>query len=266
VTSATGSSQPADRWDPLAAYDVLLQRAGADRSVVGVVVFGSRAVGADLTPGSDVDCFVIVDGTPEEAERWRTHGSEVEAWPMTLDTFRTHALHGDDGAWNRPTFIRARVDLDKLNGEIGAIVERKRRLSDDEAKAVVADSLDDAINMLYRALKSAEAGRREAARLDAAQAIGPLLTAAFALESRVRPWNRWLERELAIDPLATPAFADLVARAASLAADPTPQTIHAAFRMLDEGARDAGYGASVDDWHPYVTWLRGEGPYRSPRT
>jgi predicted nucleotidyltransferase len=261
----TGSSQPGDRWDPLAAYANLLRRAQADHHVVGVVVFGSRAVGADLTPGSDVDCFVIVDGTADEAERWRTHGSEVEAWPMTLDAFRTHALHGDEGAWNRPTFIHARVDLDKLDGEIGAIVERKRRLSVDEAAAVVRDSLDDAINLLYRALKSAEAGRREPARFDAAQAIGPLLTTAFALESRVRPWNRWLERELANEPLKTPAFGDLVARATSLAVDATPASIHAAVRMLDEAAHDAGYGRLVDDWEPYVAWLRGEGPYRSPR-
>ena len=258
----TGSSRAADAWDPLAAYASLLQRAQADDQVVGVVVFGSRAIGADLTPGSDVDCFVIVDATADEAERWRTHGSEVEAWPMTLEAFRTHALHGDDGAWNRPTFIRARVDLDKLDGGIGAIVERKRRLSPDEAAAIVRDSLDDAINMLYRALKSAEAGRREPARFDAAQAIGPLLTTAFAFESRVRPWNRWLERELAIEPLEAPAFVDLIARASSLAADPTPGSIHAAFRMLDEAARGAGYGGMVDDWEPYVGWLRGEAGYR----
>jgi predicted nucleotidyltransferase len=258
----TGSSQPGDRWDPLEAYAELLQRAQADRQVVGVVVFGSRAIGADLTPGSDVDCFVIVAGTADEAERWRTHGSEVEAWPMTLDAFRKHGLHGEEGAWNRPTFIRARVDLDKLDGEIDAIVERKRRLSVDEAPAVVRESLDDAINLLYRALKSAEGGRQEPARFDAAQAIEPLLTTAFALESRVRPWNRWLERELANEPLKTPAFRDLVQRAASLAVDATPESIHAAFRMLDEAAHDAGYGALVDDWEPYVGWLRGEAAYR----
>ena len=55
MTSATGSSRAADAWDPLAAYASLLQRAQADDQVVGVVVFGSRAIGAELTPGSDVD-------------------------------------------------------------------------------------------------------------------------------------------------------------------------------------------------------------------
>jgi predicted nucleotidyltransferase len=262
VTSATGSSQPAERWNPLEAYADLLRRAQADRHVVGIVVFGSRAAGIDLTPGSDVDCFVIVDGTIDEAERWRTHGSEVEAWPMTLDRFRKHALHGDEEAWNRPTFIRARVDLDKLDGEIGSIVERKRRLSVDETAAVVRDSLDGAINLLYRALKSAEAGRGEPARFDAAEAIGPLLTTAFALEARVRPWNRWLERELEREPLKAPAFRELIPCAASLAVNATPGSIHAAFRMLEAAARDAGYGALVDDWEPYVGWLRGEAPYR----
>jgi hypothetical protein len=32
--------------------------------------------------------------------------------------------------------------------------------------------------------------------------------------------------------------------------------------MLEAAARDAGYGAIVDSWEPYVGWLRGETGYR----
>jgi predicted nucleotidyltransferase len=262
VTSPTGSSPEPDGADPLAAYARLLERARADGAVVGVVVFGSRAVGVDLTPNSDVDCFVIVDGAPGDAQRWSTHGAAVEVWAVTLDAFREHALPGDDDAWNRPSFIRARVDFDRLDGEIAAIVDRKRRLTPDETKALVDAALDDAINLIYRALKSAEAGRQLAARLDAAEAIGPLLTTAFALEGRVRPWNRWLQHELAMDPLTTPVFADLEALVAALAADPTAGTIRGAFRVLDVAAHDNGHGAIVDAWEPDLAWLRGEAGYR----
>jgi hypothetical protein len=249
--------------DAVAEYESLLQRAHAAPAVVGVVAFGSRAVGVDLTPASDVDCFVIVAGTDADAREWRTpHGSPVEVWPMTLEAFRRHALPGDDGAWNRPTFIRARVDIDKLDGEIAAIVDGKRRLAPDEATAVVDAALDDAINSIYRALRSAEAGRSLAARLDAIDAIGPLLTTAFALESRVRPWNRWLAHELATEPLRTPALAGLTDLVERLAEEPSAERLRETFRFLEGPARDAGHGAIVDGWEPDVAWLRGEAAYR----
>ena len=251
------------RGDAVAAYETLLERARADPAVVGVVAFGSRAAGVDIGPTSDTDCFVLVDGSEEDAQRWRTpHGAAVEVWPMTLEAFRRHALPGDDDAWNRPTFIRARVDLDKLDGEVAAIVDAKRRLGADETAALVDHALDDAINSIYRALKSADAGRTLAARLDGLEAIGPLLTTCFALEGRVRPWNRYLAYELSTEPLRTPAFAGLEDRVAALAADPSADPLRDAFRMLEAAARDAGHGSVVDGWEPDVAWLRGEGPYR----
>ena len=52
--------------DPEADYAALLHRCRSDPAVVGVVAFGSRAAGRFVTPQSDVDCFVIVEG-PEGA-------------------------------------------------------------------------------------------------------------------------------------------------------------------------------------------------------
>ena len=245
------------------AYAALLERARSDRTVVGVVVYGSRAAGPFVTPESDVDCFVIVEGTRETARAWRTpHGSPVEVWSMTLDEFRAHALPGDDFAWNRPALIRARVDLDKLDGELGRIVDGKRRLAGEEARSTAADALDDAINSLYRALRSAENGRELAARLDAQEAIGPLLRFAFAVEGRVRPFNKWLLWELQAEPLTTPAFAGLAADIEWLATEPTADRLRATFRMLESVARAIGLGDEVQGWEPDVPWLRGEAPYR----
>ncbi|HET7473655.1 MAG TPA: nucleotidyltransferase domain-containing protein [Candidatus Limnocylindrales bacterium] len=245
-------------------YAALLDRARADPSVVGVVVYGSRAAGPFVTPESDVDCFVIVDGSIDVARRWRTpHGAPVEVWPMTIDAFRVHALPGDAFAWNRPALIRARVDLDKLGGEIGRIVDRKRRLRDDEAREAAAFELDGAINSLHRALRSAENGRDLAARLDAQEAIGPLLRFAFATEGRVRPFNKWLLHELDTEPLTTPAFAELAADVDALATAPTVDRMRATFRTLETVARATGHADVIDGWEPDVAWLRGEAPYRS---
>ena len=246
-----------------AAYAALLERARGDPAVVGVVVFGSRAAGPYARDDSDVDAFVVIDGSPEAAAAWSTpHGSPVEVWAMTLEAFRAHALPGDAAAWNRPALIRARADLDKLDGEIGRIVDRKRRLEPDEARALVDSALDDAINSMYRALRNLEGGRELGGRLDALESIGPLLTTVFALEGRVRPFNKWLAFELEQEPLRTPAFAGLLERIAGLTAEPAAEHIRAAFRMLEGPARAAGHGAVVDGWEPDVAWLRGEAAYR----
>jgi hypothetical protein len=238
-------------------YAELLARARAGDEVVGVIVVGSQA-GPFVTAESDVDLVLVVrDGA--DPRPWRTpHGSPVEVWPMDLTAFRAHALPGDDGAWNRPSWIRARVDLDKLDGEIATIVDRKRRLGDEEARQVAALALDDAINSIYRALRNLEGGRELAGRLDGREAIEPLLTTAFALEGRVRPWNKYLEADLAEDPLRTAAFDGLGARIRELGDDPSADRLRGAFRMLEGAARAAGHGDVVDGWEPDVAWLRGE--------
>jgi predicted nucleotidyltransferase len=242
-----------------AAYADLLDRAGSGPAVVGVVVFGSRAAGPFATPSSDVDCFVIVDGRPEDTHRWATnHGDPVEVWAITLDAFRGHALAGDAFAWNRPAFIRARVDVDKLDGEIGRIVDGKRRLEPDEATTVAVDGLGAAINSIFRALRNQEAGRRLEGRLDGLEAIAPLLSTAFALEGRVRPFNKWLRYELATEPLRIPELEGLGELVEGLAEDPSVDRLRAAFRMLEGAPRSTGHGAIVDGWAPDVAWLRGE--------
>jgi hypothetical protein len=244
-------------------YADLLDRARRNPVVVGVVVFGSRAAGPFAQDISDVDCFVVVDGSAEEARAWQTpHGSLVEAWAMTFDAFRAHAEPGSSTAWNRPALIRARVDLDKLDGEIGQIVDRKRRLDSDEARALIDDALDGAINSIYRALRNLEAGRIVGWRMDALESLGPLLTAVFALEGRVRPFNKWLVFELAQEPLQTPAFGNLVERLEAFLADPSAERVRDAFRMIEDAARGQGHGAIVDSWEPDLAWLRGETPYR----
>src|SRR5205823_14950747 len=55
-------------------------------------------------------------------------------------------------------------------------------------------SLGAYVNSTYRAL-------RYGTRLDAAEAVPALLTAIFALEGRVRPFNKYLEWELRHHPL-----------------------------------------------------------------
>jgi hypothetical protein len=252
-----------DGFDPEAEYLVTLRRAAADPAVVGVVVLGSRAAGPFVTERSDVDMLLILDGPDADPNRWQTpHGSPVEIWATTLELFRDHGLAGSPTAWNRPAFLRARVDLDRLDGEIGRLVERKRRLDPDEAFALADNSLDGAINSLYRALRSVENGRDLAARLDAVEAIEPMLAAAFALEGRVRPFNKWLRYELEAEPLERAEAAAVVTAAERLLDRATPSVIRSAYARLEAAARATGHDAIVDGWEPDLAWLRGDEPYR----
>jgi hypothetical protein len=71
---------------------------------------------------------------------------------------------------------------------------------------MVDDYLDGYINSLYRSLKSHRDGRPELAHLDAAESVPYLLTALFALDRRVRPYNKYLRWELERHPLSDPRW------------------------------------------------------------
>jgi hypothetical protein len=238
-------------------FRTTLARARADPNVQGLVVFGSRGAGVFVTDRSDYDAFVVLE-RPDPA--WHAgHGELVELVPILHGEFDAYALAGSPSAWNRPAFLGARVVLDRLDGGIARMVERKARLEPDEVAEAAPYALDGYVNSLYRSLGNAEGGRDLAARLDAADSIGPLLTFLFAIDGRVRPFAKYLEVEVADRALAIP---DLVPRLASLLAAPDPAAQRALFRDVEAVARDRGHGAVVDGWEPDIAWLRGEGPYR----
>ena len=110
------------------------------------------------------------------------------------------------------------------------------------------------MNMLLRSLKNDEAGRVIAARLDAAESIPFLLTALFAFDGRVRPFNKWLDYEIQQRPLALP---DAAARMDSLLRRPTAASQRRLFRDVERLARERGFDEAIDSWEPNVTWLRG---------
>jgi hypothetical protein len=221
---------------------------------VGVVLDGSRGAGVPefVTPKSDYDVYIVLR---EASDRYPfTYGSRIEMISQPLDEFRTHGLPGSGSEWNRPTFLHARVEVDKLDGEIRRLVDEKAQLRPDEARTIAVEALDSYINMLLRSLRNGEAGRLVAARLDATESIPHLLTALFAFDRRVRPFNKWLEYQVAREPLPLP---DIPARVDALVRRPTPAAQRRLFRDVERLCRDQGFGAEIDLWEPNVPWLRG---------
>ena len=242
------------RPESVAAYAAMLAAARADANVAAVIVTGSHGAGVFDTPASDIDLRIV---TFEPDDRWMTaHGDPVESWAMTLEAFRSHGLRGTSTAWDRPTFLHVRVDVDRTDGLIAGSIEAKARLAPDEARDVASAALDDYLNSVVRSLRNLEAGRELEGRLDGLETIAPLLTAVFAFEGRVRPYNKWLRHELSIRPSND---WDPIPTVDGLAADPRPDRQRAALRVMERLARAAGHGDVVDGWGPELPWLRGEG-------
>lgn len=213
---------------------------------------GSRGRNAHVHAGSDWDLRVVVcDGEEAFADALDTpHGSDVEVAASTLSSFRASP------EWDRYSYTHVQVPVDKLDGEVGRLVDAKGTLAEAEAHVLARDSLGAYTNSLYRALRDDELGLGLAARLDGADAVSALLTAIFALERRVRPFNKYLRWELETYPLRGWEAGDLLALV-DAALHGAAEAQRALFRAVEPRLRAHGHGDVIDDWEPHVELLRG---------
>ncbi|GAB2930655.1 hypothetical protein [Streptomyces mayteni] len=248
-------------------FAALLETTRRDPAVAGVVLTGSKARHGMSTRWSDHDVFAIAhDGRATDVGDRRTATLDVVV--MALAEFRRHALPGSDSEWNRYAFVGARIVQDTPEGLIAELVARKATLTPEEAASLAAGHLDAFANSAYRALKNHRDGHPLAGHLDAAEAAPPLLTHLFALERRVRPYNKYLTWELAQRPLAAPPWrGDRLPRLlGELVAHGRPDTLRRLFTDVElppanagrcPQARAAGHGAVLDSWGDDLLLLRG---------
>jgi hypothetical protein len=154
--------------------------------------------------------------------------------------------------------------VDSTGGELERILDEKEQIPADVLERVVSASVGAFINSTYRSLRYGEAGLTISARLDAAEAVPPLLTAAFALEGRVRPFNKYLEWELEHHPLSEARWGgeELAQRVRSVL-DGNDRELRALLRDIETLARRRGFAAAFDEWEPDLAWLRGTESYRA---
>jgi hypothetical protein len=234
-------------------FDDLLEAARSREDVVGLYVFGSRGRDFMVDERSDWDvCVVLAD--PEARERFDrefpyAHGARVEIVSTTLDGIRNESSeHG------RYAAAHADVVLDKTGGELTRVVAGQESLPSGTRDAVVREALDGYINQTYRSL-------RYGTRLDAVEAIPYALRTIFALENRVRPYNKYLEWELRHHPLDGWTADDLLPLLDRVLTGER-KAQHELFELIEEPARREGFGDVVDGWEPDLDWLRGSGEYR----
>jgi Nucleotidyltransferase domain len=234
-------------------FEELLQVAGSREEIVGLYVFGSRGRNFMVDERSDWDvCVVLAD--PEARERFTrefpsAHGDPLEIIPATLDQLRTTSSEH-----SRYAAAHADVVLDKTGGDLTRVVAELESLPSGSRDAVVRDALDGYINQTYRSL-------RYGTRLDAVEAIPYALRTIFALEDRVRPYNKYLEWELRHHPLEGWSADELLPLLDRVLAGET-QAQRELFNLIEPVARHEGFGDVVDGWEPDVEWLRGRSGYR----
>ncbi|MFE4056403.1 hypothetical protein ACFXP3_08935 [Streptomyces sp. NPDC059096] len=239
-------------------YDAFVALALADPAVVGLVLKGSRAHEGMITGHSDHDLYVVLaDDATTDLTRFTGHRTpELDLVVLTLDAFRGAGTPG----FERYALARARVVVDRLDGEIGRILRDRTRLGADEAFRDASGWLDAYANSLYRSVKNDRDGQALAARLDAADSVRFLLELLFALDRRPRPYNKYLEWELARFPLPGWDTAALLAGVDRIAATGEVSAQRRLFARVEEVSRRAGHGAVLDAWGEDLALMRpGEG-------
>lgn len=235
-------------------YDAFVELAAADSAVVGLVLKGSRAHAGMTTEHSDHDLYVVLDdGATTALTRFAGHRTpELDLVILSLDEFRAVGMPG----FERYALARARIVLDRVDGVIAQILASKARLDTDEAFREAGEWLDAYANSLYRSVKNDRDGHALAARLDAADSIRFLLELLFALDRRPRPYNKYLEWELARFPLPgwdTPMLLDAADRISGTGAVSTQRRL---FAQAEAVARRAGHGAVLDAWGEDLDLMR----------
>jgi hypothetical protein len=125
---------------------------------------------------------------------------EIELWVHTLTELKNHAKYWTEYSRDRYNFAHLKVMFDRT-WKVQILINQKSKLWKKEQKMVINKSVDSFINQLYRALKKTRDWNKFAARLNTLEAIPLFIEAIFALEWKVRPYNKYLERELNNFPL-----------------------------------------------------------------
>lgn len=236
------------------SFDDLLEVARSHEEILGLYVFGSRGRNFMVDERSDWDICVVLAGREARdafhCEFPYAHGARVEIVSVTLDELRTTSSeHG------RYAAAHADVVLDKTGGELTRVVVEQESLPAGTQDAIVREALDGYVNQTYRSL-------RYGTRLDAVEAIPHALRMIFALENRVRPYNKYLEWELHHHPLED-WTADELLPLLDRVLTGEQEAQRELFRRVEPLARRTGYGEVIDSWEPDVAWLYGEGEYRA---
>ncbi|HEV2365205.1 MAG TPA: hypothetical protein VGS12_13520 [Caulobacteraceae bacterium] len=197
-------------------------------------------------------------------DEWRRRvaaldGAVFDGRALTLADFQDWAEWEGTERWVRYALEDAKVLIDRV-GHLATMTAAKARVPPGKATAFVAASLDHFVNQVYRCAKCVRDGDPFAGRLEAVEAVNPLLDALFALDAgRARPYAKHLRWEIenrppAGLPLTGAELLDLLTGVLS----PSPlAALQVLVRRLEPHFRASGHGAVLDAWGATLPWIRG---------
>lgn len=237
-------------------YLKILEEAKNDPAVVGLIFGGSRGKSVEfLTTNSDYDVILIVsnDTSDELKKKMENYKSpEFEIWVRTVDEFRDYAKWGSNEDWDRYNYTHNKAIIDKT-GDVQTLIDEKGILPSEVQKNVVESTLDDYINQVYRSAKYYRDGNNLAAHIDATESLPPLMTALYALEGRLKPYNKYFEWELKNYPLKLFPWnlEEFISDYKHILATGNIETQKKIFYAVKKLFRENGYSKSIDGWKDY---------------
>ena len=234
-------------------YEAILSESANNPDVLGIFLGGSR--GKDekfVTENSDMDVYVIIADkvSGELVKKFENYNSDdFEIWVYTLSQFSDYAAWGSAREWDRYNFTHNKAVIDKT-GDIQKMLDEKGELPQDVQKEVVVNALDDYVNQVYRSAKYYRDGHNLAGYLDASESLPSLMTALYALEGRVRPYNKYFEWELKNYPLQfLPWVAkEFVADYRHILETGDLKTQGKIFRKVKKLFSEQGFGSVFEEW------------------
>lgn len=185
-------------------YQLVLEESKANKDILGLFLGGSRGKSNEfLTKDSDMDVYVILSdiANDELKEKLKAYGSSwFEIRVLTLSEFTRYAEFGSDKDWDRYNFSHNKAIIDKT-GEIQKLMDEKGTLPENVREKIIKESIGAYLNQVYRSAKYWRDGKNLSAYIDATEFLPFLMTAFYALENRLKPYNKYFEWELKNYPL-----------------------------------------------------------------
>jgi hypothetical protein len=243
----------------------LIQEAGHDPAVLGLILTGSRGKGF-ATPFSDYDVVLVVRDealATYQARFPRQRQATLDVTVFALSVFADYAAWGSERHWDRYSFAHATVLIDKP-GTIQQLVDEKGVVPPELRLPLLRGALDAYINSVYRSVKCFRNGNSLGAHLQAVDSLPHVLTVIFVLEGRHRPYYDYLERELTAYPLRdfplpTDEFQGLLK---AILADGHLAAQQRLLAIVEVACRQAGCGDVLDAWGADLDWMKTYRPDR----
>ena len=234
-------------------FEQILEKAKRDDRIIGLILTGGRGKGM-FTENSDYDIAIITtdESVSSVKEEYKGKQDIIDIGVLPISGFRIYAAVGTAEDWDRYTYAHIKAQIDKT-GEIQKIIDEKGIFPKDKISKVAKNALGGYLNSLYRSVKNHRDGNLFASNFDASESLPWLLTFLFAVEGRVRPYNKFLKWELEKYPLKNLPISpeDFLGKIEAVIKSGNIEIQKEFHKIVEEIAVKNDCSDVIDDWEGY---------------